>query len=93
MAILTENDKTILKLAAKLLKLAEDEFENHGCNEYFLKDTPENRKIAQAAERATRGRFDGSNELCIIDGDICTYDDMLMAYCARHLKKLARAIE
>lgn len=32
-------------LAAKLLRRASDSFSNHGCNDYELPDTPENRAL------------------------------------------------
>jgi hypothetical protein len=35
----------ILKLAAELLREAADEFSNHGCNDFWLPDTPENRQL------------------------------------------------
>lgn len=34
--------KTQLKIAAELLELAADQFGNHGCNDYEIKNTKEN---------------------------------------------------
>lgn len=38
------------RLLASILELASDEFSNHGCNDYTLPNTPENRALLVALE-------------------------------------------
>ena len=38
-------------ILAKLLNMASDEFSNHGCNDFELPNTPENRALMEAAEK------------------------------------------
>jgi hypothetical protein len=39
---------TELKIAAEMMKKAMEEFSNHGCGDYWMKDTPEHRKFLTA---------------------------------------------
>lgn len=69
----------IRKHAADLLNLAADEFSNHGCNDYELKNTPENRAFA-AAIHGEEHPIDEN------DPTIWVQDDVLMRYCAQQLR-------
>jgi len=43
--IVMKNKSAYLKLAAALLKKAASEISNHGCNDYYIEDTVDNRII------------------------------------------------
>ena len=72
------------KLAAELLNTASDKFGNHGCNDYSLPDTPENRKLVEASNKFNFGE---DVELNISKGKIWTTDFSLMGYLADRLEK------
>ena len=44
-------DKNTCAILAELLEMASDEFSNHGCNDWELPNTPENRALVERAER------------------------------------------
>jgi len=44
-------DKNACEVLSDLLKMADEEFGNHGCNDYELPNTPENRQLMEQAER------------------------------------------
>jgi hypothetical protein len=71
------------KVISKLLDLAYD-LSDHGCNAFYLEDTPENRSIVEAM-----GKWmdeDETREVRVHDGKICTQDWMLMYYFAEKLE-------
>ena len=43
-------DTNAWKVLAKLLELAGNHFSNHGCNDYDLKNTPENMALLESLE-------------------------------------------
>jgi hypothetical protein len=78
---------TMLKLASELLKMAADEFSNHGCNDFELDDTPENRELI--INMQTEGGWDDPKEVRVHDGKIFTTDWGLMRYLAKKLATIA----
>jgi hypothetical protein len=51
MADIREVAKAQHRILADLLDMANDEFSNHGCNDYELENTPENLAIVTAMEK------------------------------------------
>ena len=60
-----------LQVVGRLLRLAGEEFGNHGCNDFDLPDTPEAKALI-----ADVGLWGGDDESC------CPGDDTLMEYFA-----------
>jgi hypothetical protein len=76
-------DKLVLKHAAELLRTASEEFSNHGCNDYPLENTPENREFAKKVFKTSCGE-----DLDVPDDakKIFLQDWIVMSYCARVLE-------
>ena len=75
----------ISNVIADLLGLASEEFANHGCNDFELDNTPENRELVEAMERW----LDPANTSDLADyaGEkILTRNDLLMSFLAEKLK-------
>jgi hypothetical protein len=83
----------VLKLAARLLEMAGDEFGNHGCNDMELENTEENWAILVAYEAWNDPNWDGEMYHGIHDGGktVAAQDYALMGYCAHVLKEAADA--
>lgn len=79
-------DKLHAKLAADLLESASEEFSNHGCNDYPLENTPENRAFYEKMMKECSGE-----EITVAPGKdkIYAQDWLIMSYLARLLKKEA----
>ena len=75
------------ELAAEMLDMASEEFSKHGCNDYDLPNTPENRAFMELAE-LWNANGDEPGELNIsADGKtIYVMDWFLMDYLAHCLK-------
>jgi len=83
--------KNILSIAADLLDIASDKASNAVCNDYYLKDTPENRELVLAMQIEQDPE---DTELCIAqNGDILTFDHVLMSYLAGQLSFISLVIE
>lgn len=79
-------NKKHAELAAELLEMAAEEFSNHGCNDYILKNTPENRELYEKMMKESCGEtvtVRPSREI------IYTQDWMLMSYLAKMLRREA----
>lgn len=88
---LTINPKW-LKLAAKLLELAGDEFSNHGCNDwYFPSDWTKNER-REFAERI-REEIGEPDELEDLDDTLDPVDWEVMYFLAKVLKKAAKEMQ
>ena len=70
-----------LKHIAKLLKMAADEFGNHGCNDYAIENTPENQQLVIDLETWNDSNFDVST-LEFKGEEIYLMDWFLMSYFA-----------
>ena len=84
-------DTNAWAILAKLLEMASDEFSNHGCNDFELPNTQENRELMTAY-----GKWNSEEEFAKFglniseDGKtIYTYDWLLMDYFARRARELA----
>lgn len=77
------------KILANLLEMASDEFSNHGCNDYELDDTPENRALMDLALRwnAPNGPEE-EWETRTYQGKIITMDYFLMSYFSHLFKEI-----
>ena len=73
-------------LAAKMLDMAADEFSNHGCNDFTLEDTPENRDFYVKMMKETCGE---DVEVTPSKGKIYAMDYSIMNYLAGMLEKEA----
>ena len=75
-------NKSEWKVLSDLLDMADQEFSNHGCNDYELENTPENRKIAEDAEHYLMD--DAFKSIAISDDGNKIYpsDAILMGYFA-----------
>jgi len=81
-------------LAAKLLSMAADKFHEHGCSDFVLDDTPENRKFAQEVLDYVFGRTDTDFvdvKDCVHYGEIIIGDDDLMSYFSHLLEQEANS--
>lgn len=81
----------ILRIAAKMLDMAADEFANHGCNDYRLPNTPENLAFVEAMIAAS----DYPNDEPIFSSDetkIYVMDWQVMGYCARVLRAMCTGL-
>jgi len=71
--------KTALKIFLDILEQVEDDLSNNSCNDYTLKNTPENRKFVEDMWNVTRKGErnelppEGKKEICILDWEIITY--------------------
>ena len=84
-------NKAEWKALADLLDMADEEFSNHGCNDYELDNTPDNRKLVEDAERyLMEDDFDG---ISISDDGIKIYteDSILMGYFAHIAEENSKA--
>lgn len=71
----------LLETAGRLLEMASDSYSNHGCNDFYLPDTPENRELLRAAQLEAYGE-----EVDIhVDekGRLVSHDYLLMRFCAK----------
>lgn len=68
-----------------ILEQASDDLANNTCNDYFLDDTPENRRFMQDL---LKWNGDDEMKLQVHKGQIATYDWLVMAYIA-HLVESA----
>ena len=84
--------KAELLLAAKLLEDASEQYSNHGCNDYPIKDTPEHRAIL-IAQQEYDGWTGEEIEVHAESGRITASDDRLMDYLAHRLKEAAKVRE
>lgn len=87
-------DTNAWAVLAELLDMARDEFSNHGCGDFELLNTPENRALMETAETWNSPDLDRDGELYISniskDGKkIYTQDWFLMAYFAHLARELA----
>lgn len=81
--------KAQMKLAAELLEVASDHFSNHGCNDYEIENTPENREWLIQGEMdndksLSRAQAEGS--IIVHKGKLITMDWLLMARLSCQLK-------
>ena len=82
-------NKAELELISQLLELASNDFENHGCNDFDLKNTQENRFLMLEYEKDNNPnapddiRFDDDGQ--VIYGN----DSALMSYMAERAKIVA----
>lgn len=88
MDMIDTNAWTIL---AELLDMAKDEFSNHGCGDFELLNTPENRALMEAAEiwNSSDGFKDAGLNISKDGAKIYTQDWLLMAYFAHLARELA----
>lgn len=83
-------DSNAWKVLADLLKLAGDEFSNHGCNDYELPNTPENRELVSSMHRWNSTNPDEQDIFYSEDGTkIYTQDAFLMGFFEHLAKELA----
>lgn len=75
--------KTDCLIAAEMLEVAADEFSNHGCNDYDIPDTPENRSFVERMIAASEWP---SEKVEAVRGRICVADYIVMRYCALLLR-------
>ena len=81
-------NKAMFKLAAKLLRLAVNEFVNHNNNDLLIDDTPENRELVTHLLNLEEGE-----ELQTVEGKILITDWVAMTYCADALDEIEIPIE
>lgn len=85
--------KAELALISQLLEMASDEFSNHGCNDFKLPATEENKALMSRMIETSFDECDQEEALQdIIDAkdEIFTVDSMLMGYFARRCAQLAK---
>ena len=83
MILISENEARIM---ADLLELAADEFGNHGCNDFELAITDENRELIKAMYADVLDEHD--LEIPIHNGNYVENDSCLMQYLANKLNNL-----
>ncbi len=86
------SDVTLLRVAAQMLEVAIDQFENHGSNDYGMDNTPEH--YAFIAKMIAKG--DSPNEAVDVSPDkttINTSDVEVMRYCVRELRQIAERLD
>jgi hypothetical protein len=71
-----------LTILAELLDIASDEFCNHGCNDFDIKNTPENVEMI----KHMYGEDEAEDFLEGQGNEICTNDWMLMDYFKRKIE-------
>ncbi len=82
---MTKNEATLL---SKFMDDLSDIQGNAGCNDYSLKDTPENRKLLLAAEMWNVGvtteaawkKHDEYQEITARNGKLDTHDSLILGY-------------
>jgi hypothetical protein len=70
------------KILMEFLDTLNDSFNNAGCNDLYLVDTPENRELVANANLATFGK-DAEKEALEVyaeDGEILTMDTTILSY-------------
>ena len=84
-------DANAWRVLSDLLEIASDEFSNHGCNDYELDNTPENRELVKSMEIWNSLEEWAENGLNISKDrtKIYTQDFFLMSYFAHLAKELA----
>lgn len=81
---MTNLTPTQCQIAAKMLRLAADEFSNHGCNDYELPNTPNNLEFVNGMIAASD--YPGDSPHISRDGkSIYLMDWQVMIYCAELL--------
>lgn len=81
--------KAELLLAAKLLEDAAEQYSNHGCNDYFIENTPEHRAIVLAKTEHEGWEPEDINPDPDHLGRIITDDSGMMDYLAHRLRQAA----
>lgn len=84
--------KAELKLIAELLDMANNEFGNHGCNDYAIPATDENKDIMREIITDTYDKRDVEESLEEVDeskDELSVMDVVLFDYFAQRCKKLA----
>jgi len=78
-----------VKIIAELLKMASNEFCNHGCNDFVLEATEENKNlICQVIEDNGDSEWEEEAEHVRAQTKrICFHDSWLMSYFARKFEK------
>jgi hypothetical protein len=83
-----------LTAIAELLQKASDEFSNHGCNDYKLLNTPENKIMLVEMIKANGDEESMEEEIEEVmsckNKNIYTYDWWLMSYLADRCKEAAK---
>jgi hypothetical protein len=83
-----------LTAIAELLQKASDEFSNHGCNDYQLLNTPENKIMLVEMIKANGDEESMEEEIEEVMSckkkNIYTYDWWLMSYLADRCKEAAK---
>lgn len=75
-------------IAANLLELASDSFSNHGCNDYVLANTEDNRGFVRAMHAWEGLEGEDAEPHISPDGNqIYTQDFAVMSYCSHLLTK------
>ena len=84
-------DSNAWSILANLLDMASDEFGNHGCGDFELPNTAENRMLVEAAEILNSPEEFKESGLNISKNGakIYTQDNVLMAYFAHLAHKLS----
>lgn len=90
--------KTELKFLAEILEMAKSEFSNHGCNDFPVDPTEENKQFLIKMIKATSDEEDASYKIeklnkpskTFFDKKECyfTYDWVLMLYFANRCKEI-----
>jgi uncharacterized protein YutD len=79
-------NKHLSNLTAEMLEMASEEFSNHGCNDYVLENTQENREFYEKMMKHSCG------EVVTVDPSkekIYAQDQMIMSYLSNLLKEEA----
>ena len=83
---------SLLRISARLLLEAGDEFSNHGCNDFVLLNTPENREFVTAmlqdSEQPLESALDEREQIYINDWQAMHYCSKSLAYIADHVAPL-----
>ena len=88
----SELSKDELHLIAQLLEMASEQFSNHGCNDFKLPATKENKAMLLEMVDHCYGEEDKKDALDRIAKSkktIMTFDWMLMSYLAKRCRKLS----
>jgi hypothetical protein len=86
--------KAELALISQLLQEASDEFSNHGCNDFTLPATEENKAIVAEMYRSCLGKEDADEEMEELENEkdeLFINDWMLMDYLANRCKQLSKS--
>lgn len=85
-------NKTVLLIAARLLREASSVFSDHGCDDFELEKTQEN--IDFALSTMDDSEYKAEFLACLDDDDTIIIDDWkAMDKCAEELKKYAETLE